>query len=138
MAVAKVRTIVDISHIPLSEVIHAICKAVGAKSYNYVYESDEFGTCRYEMNDEPSCIVGTVLHLLGVSISDLKSLDCAEGGTDANLGVGISRLTQEGRLICTDEQKDILSNLQFDQDAGITWTVALWRALKSSTVVPSN
>jgi hypothetical protein len=86
---------------------------------------DEWGSCYYvhrddQGNESPGCIVGQVLHRLGVPLADLKEAETL-GATAA------VRLTTQG---VSDNVSDFLRFVQQKQDRGVTWSKAVADALE--------
>jgi len=76
------------------------------------------GICRYvDPEGKPSCIVGSVLAKLGVSIDELKKHE----GTSA--GMLTRALTGEGIIGIDADAAYLLDDLQTVQDAGKPWGV---------------
>lgn len=114
--------------------LRAVVEEYG-EGYRYV---DEFGReggedsaqCQYLHGDEPGCIVGHVLHRLGVSADTLFAFDHASAGGDSQ---GIRTLASQGALtahglVLTLDALDALDFAQDAQDSGYTWGDALARA----------
>lgn len=67
------------------QVTQAIVAVVGFAGRDYVYPTYDGSGCFYVYNDEPSCLVGRVLHRLGADIQDLRACDELGGINDAVL-----------------------------------------------------
>lgn len=98
--------------------VMATLRAVVAERPDYVYEAPEEDGCVYVADGTPSCLVGHVLHRLGVSLEALSVLDM-NGGLAAWRAVpgvldGVSGSTV-----------DRLWAAQTAQDNGDTWGEAL-------------
>lgn len=112
------------------DVIKALRKAVELKGKDYVYVNkhgekatgDGIVQCHYVHGDECGCIVGTVLHSLGVSLYEMSK---HEGENAEEL---IRLLEEKGVLTVADESSKILGTAQLFQDVGETWRVALEKA----------
>ncbi|WP_338781766.1 hypothetical protein [Streptomyces sp. DG1A-41] len=86
---------------------------------------DEWGSCYYvhrdeEGNESAGCIVGQVLHRLGVPLAELKKAETL-GATAA------VRLTTEG---VSDTVATFLRYVQCKQDRGQTWSRSVRDALE--------
>jgi hypothetical protein len=92
---------------------------VVAERPNYVYESDAEGNCQYVRDGAPSCVVGHVLHRLGVPVTELSRYDTPYGGVDAMRVVG------ELVPSASWEVREALFKAQSVQDRQETWDAAL-------------
>ena len=71
--------------------------------------------CYYVHKDEPGCLIGHVLHKLGIPLEQLKALEHQGAGKVADQCLeGISY-----------ETRRFLTNAQGAQDEGMTWGAAL-------------
>jgi hypothetical protein len=77
--------------------------------------------CFYVRNDQPSCIVGHVLHCAGMPLEDLRKVE-GYGPTDTLAPVQFARWADPEAL-------DLLAEVQVQQDEGATWGEALRDAL---------
>lgn len=105
------------------EAVMETLRAVVAERPDYVYDSeavDENGVpmCVYVADGAPSCLVGHVLHRLGVPLDALSVFD-ESGGKDAQLVV---RRVLDGTSGATAHR---LWAAQSAQDNGETWGEAL-------------
>ena len=87
--------------------------------YNYFTAHDlPIGQCFYVINDQPACIIGVALHKLGVSIDYLKKE--GQGETyNYNAYVLLRKLRASEAVL------DIASKVQWDQDSGKDWGLAV-------------
>ncbi|WP_145500924.1 hypothetical protein [Streptomyces sp. CFMR 7] len=111
------------------EGVLATLKAVAGERPNYVYEApeyqkDEETQCFYVHTDETGepvsagCLVGAVLHRMGVPLSMLALHETKHASAvTRSLGIGLNRNTEIA-----------LNGVQDDQDSGATWGEALIRA----------
>ena len=93
-------------------------RAVVAERPDYVYTNpfpDDAGTCRYVHGDTPGCLVGHVLHRLGVPLEELSRHEGKNAcSVAADLLDGIS-----------SDASWAIEHAQFRQDLGDTWAEAL-------------
>lgn len=107
--------------VDVDEALELLQRAVDEKGENFVYQrSPKAGGCLYVHDDVPGCIVGHVLHYLGVP---LDAMSTVEGKwinqadvTWLLIGCGIS---------LTYKALRILIEAQFIQDGGRPWGDAL-------------
>jgi hypothetical protein len=96
---------------------------------NFVYRPVDDGlglgrACRYEHAGAPSCLVGQVLALTGVTVAQLRELDHLDEGDVASLEVPWLDLTSGARRV--------LQAAQAAQDHGTTWGQALELATEAA------
>lgn len=106
------------------QVMNAL-RDVVAENPDKVYKAPEsmrgyWGTCFYvhhneDGSKEPGCIVGTVLHRLGVSLDALQGQEGLQA-MSATHGLGVKGLTDEARYT--------LRRVQRRQDRGDSWGAA--------------
>ncbi|WP_018565013.1 hypothetical protein [Streptomyces sp. PsTaAH-124] len=84
------------------------------RSCFYVHKNED-GT------KSPGCIVGQVLHRLGVPLKDFKRAE----GLGSNFAMSMLGITGVGQ-----ETAGLLRKVQYYQDCGRSWSDALQRALK--------
>lgn len=118
--------------ITAEQAIEALRKVVaGNEEFVYELKSDadradqgvnkNDGSCFYEWDGKPSCIVGHVLAELGASIGVLRHLD-----TRQTAGIKASRQAlSEQNIFTTSAAIDILHVAQYVQDRGSSWGEAL-------------
>jgi hypothetical protein len=112
-----------------TQVLSAL-RQIAEENPEKVYEApadmrDDWGSCYYvhrddQGNESPGCIVGQVLHRLGVPLADLKKAETL-GATAA-----VQRTT-EG---VSDNVANLLRYVQVKQDRGQTWSKAVADALE--------
>lgn len=88
-----------------------------SKSPEYVYQwvwVGESSRCRYVDQGQPSCLIGHVLHHLGVSIEELEAFDMQEDTAAKDIDVWEDNKTEK-----------LASLVQLEQDLGRTWEEAL-------------
>jgi hypothetical protein len=114
-----------VKHVTDAEVLAAAEAAVAEKGADYVYAKpkDAVGMsaseCLYVHGEEAGCLVGNVLHRLGVPLSTLR--DCE--GVHAIVALG--RVEERDRIILPAWSKSMLIRAQAQQDNGETWGDAL-------------
>jgi hypothetical protein len=119
-----------VSIVLTDEQVLSTLRQIAEESPEKVYEApegmrDEWGSCYYVHHNEdgtesPGCIVGQVLHRLGVPLAKLKEAETL-GATAA------VRLTTQG---VSDNVSDFLRFVQQKQDRGVTWSKAVADALE--------
>lgn len=83
---------------------------------------DDYGIgCRYQYKQQPSCLVGHVIHRAGVPMSTLEAMDVN--------GVAANELTSYPTGV-TVNGASVLNAAQIAQDQGKTWGEALENARK--------
>ncbi|MFF5433443.1 hypothetical protein ACFY5K_25845 [Streptomyces griseofuscus] len=83
-----------------------------------VMSGSEGGTCFYvhvddDGQEEPGCIVGTVLHRLGVPLAELKKKE--------GLGALAAIRGLEPQVLATHKTQAVLRDIQIRQDRGAPW-----------------
>lgn len=106
---------IDLTNLPVEETLTRLCKA----SPDFRYDGDP---CMYVKDGEPSCLVGQVLHELGVPIERLEACD-------NSAFPGILSLIRAGWFTATPRQHELLGAVQNFQDAGDPWGQCLGQAL---------
>lgn len=111
--------------------LEALNAAVDEKGDDYVYK--EVGSiCTYAAFDEPSCIVGNVLHRLGVPIPTLVEMDqCSLGGAVITSPKVLEVLEDSGFTLDNDAVT-LLYAAQTLQDDAVPWGVAVRAAREES------
>jgi hypothetical protein len=100
-------------------------RTVVAERPDYVYEAPEElvtdgASCFYVHGDAPGCLVGQVLNRLGVPLTDMERYE----GTGAySLLPHVVELT--GDPDAADDVATALTEAQYQQDQGVTWSKAL-------------
>lgn len=119
----------DVLVIDIKRALLELSRAVETKGASYVY-TDHFDTCtNFESTTgEPRCIVGHVLHALGVTYND-----CRYGG--AVPGTVRTILANRQDIRFTKGAILILTAAQTAQDAGTTWGMALEIATASGASI---
>jgi hypothetical protein len=114
-------TLMDIN---LERVVETATEVVGERGENYIYEKpiNAFGTpvCVYVYESQPSCLVGHILHRLGVPLETL--------GEGDRLSFSASDVCMDllaGTSFYDTEISAFLDSLQSEQDTGHTWGEAL-------------
>lgn len=106
------------------EVLRGLNEAVKAKGYDYVYPRDERGICFNVFEGEPDCIVGWLLVWLGVPIEwfavDSRDIDPIRDVCTV--------LHMEDVAEFTPEARNLMANVQREQDGGATWGASVTRA----------
>lgn len=105
------------------EVVEAIEAAVQAAGPDFTYRSlpgpDDTAKCWYVYGGQPSCLVGQVLHRLGVSVEMLSTLE------DRSVRAAVRVLADHGVLTLSSETIIALRVAQAKQDGGSSWGEAL-------------
>lgn len=107
------------------EAIYAATRAVVAESPDRIYvppanRDVDKGMCLYSHGDVPGCLVGTVLHRLGVPLADFQGHEGQPAYAALRELVQVSGHRQRvGRF---------LDEIQEKQDVGLTWSEALAHA----------
>lgn len=114
----------------LDEAIADVRAVIDEYGADYRYESDS-GECMYfELEDPagkaPSCIVGHVFARHGLKRDDLAVEPRYETHEtnrkiDLNEGISVTSLVSNHLLAVDDDTHQFLSNLQANQDSGISW-----------------
>ena len=104
---------------------------IAAKPEGYVYEQrilpgETSEGCYYQWEGAPDCIVGHLLHGLGVSIAEFEMMD-RFGKVIGDLHGHLSGLGLE----FTPSAWDLMILVQVDQDNGISWARSLEYAIES-------
>ena len=128
-------------------VVEVLREAVADRGEDYRYQHPEAAdssndACLYVWNlpdgRQPGCIVGYVLHRLGVTLKQLSQFDSTLfGGTGFETAVArfaVRALARDGAITFpTDEEHDRVASLlmavQEYQDAGYTWGESVTHAL---------
>ena len=106
-------------HATVEDIRTSMQKIIDVEGEDFVYvipNQEELGShaaCLYVHDDKPSCLIGRVLHDLGMSLEDLSQYE----GQDASMpaeAFGVS-----------EHVADALTTAQFVQDTGETWGDAL-------------
>lgn len=107
-----------VPHLDLPLARELVNRAIDEKGADYVYNVPvgENETCLYFRNGKPDCLIGHVLHYLGIDQG------CVREGESAG-GVLIS-LRGQNKLTFTSEAADYLSAAQGHQDNGKPWGAA--------------
>ncbi len=89
---------------------------------DYVYKrppTDDGSYCRYVWEDEPSCLVGQIMHRLGVHLAWMaeREGDSASYLVDAAFGEEVE-----------PDVRTFLNSIQLSQDLRVPWGVAVARA----------
>lgn len=110
------------------ETIMATLKAVVAENPEHIYVRPADYTmpgepCLYVHGDVPGCVIGRVLHRLGVPLSDLRDNEGVSAYVLLHGGFGISV-----------EMAYFLDAVQGSQDGGSTWGSALTEAAVANGV----
>jgi hypothetical protein len=108
------------------EVLSALREVVGERpDHTYLALSDlsDLGACRYTLNGSPSCLVGHVLHRVGVPIETLEEFDLLASASMQALVDGAPG--QDSALVMEDDLAWALMAAQEAQDAGRRWGDAL-------------
>lgn len=101
---------------------------------DYVYGGDIDG-CVYVLDGQPSCIVGQVLHRVGVPITTLETFDTAsfEGESAPVSELQRKDLLTAASIALDSDAFEVLRVAQKYQDNGHTWGTALAEAVVEAT-----
>lgn len=100
--------------------LEALNAVVDEKGGDYVYEGGRMSRT-YVVYDEPSCIVGNVLHRLGVSISTLTEMDRRTIDGAAISSRKVLEVLEGSGFILDNDAVMLLATAQVLQDAEIPW-----------------
>lgn len=115
------------------EIIVEIEKAITLKGEDYVYSNPAYpnlthveSVCNYvhgfgTENAEPGCIVGHVLHNLGMELEELHGME----GMPSN-SLDLDSIS----LYLTSKASSLLRGVQILQDKGLPWGTALGEAME--------
>lgn len=106
------------------DVINTLAEIVSEYGDDHVYEAP-MDRCVYVHGGQPSCLVGKMLHKVGIPLEKLEKFDL-DNGTPA--AMAISCLMQADVIDVSSEAIQALSEVQSTQDAGYPWGVALQSA----------
>lgn len=114
------------------EAVLLLRKVVFEKGPEYVYPPDimeRFGSCQNFLDEQPSCVVGHVLHALGLDLETATGLNIS-GGIAAE---AVTRDLNEHPFgwHFSREATNVLTSAQNLQDMGAPWGVALEYAERS-------
>jgi len=115
-------------HITFDKARELLRAAVELKGADYVYQKREDGTCLYVHQEgdgslTPGCIVGTALHLGGLSLEAMHAENYGQ--------IGFLLESDWCGLTADPDAKMLLRVVQAHQDNGFTWGEAVRRALDS-------
>lgn len=118
------------------EAIRTLRKVVFEKGADYKYrnpewtqqdEIDGITICKNFHGDEPGCIVGHVLHTLGLDANTAQRLNIA-GGASASESAEVLNFVPEFGWDFTDGAINVLTTAQCVQDNQKTWGESLAKA----------
>lgn len=89
---------------------------------------EETYSCLYVHDGEPDCGVGRALHEAGVPLDRLRAAD--EDSLSAF--TLLMQLEDEGVLTCDPLASVLLDHFQSEQDGGMSWGMALQRAINQA------
>lgn len=101
------------------QVTDAIEQIVAFAGGDFIYVRPDRTHCWYAWDGKPSCLVGQVLHRLGVELGQLHEIE--ESGALA----ACRKLRETGVIDVPYQSAAALSAAQIQQDGGQTWGVAL-------------
>lgn len=104
-------------------------RALELRGVDYVYPKGETGLCNYVRDAEPSCLVGVVLHSVGVPLERLSAADRDYFGSGTLAGELLRDLVGEGVIGITERGIRALETAQLKQDTDEPWGVAVDAAL---------
>lgn len=98
--------------------------AVFEKGADYVYPGDKGSTCWNFVDGEPSCIVGTVLNMLGLTYEKACELKI-DGSSDSWDSTRTLNEDEDFGWVFSDDARRLLSVAQWVQDDRRSWGEAL-------------
>lgn len=102
---------------------------------NFVYDKHETECgsfeCTYVRDGQADCIVGKFLVAQGVPLERLAEADLAFHGAGLPADCLLSELRHEGCITISGESISALKEVQYQQDDGNPWGVAVRRALQN-------
>ena len=101
-----------------NEALSLLKAQIEKKGEDYIYEADDNGSCRYFVDDEPSCIVGHVFHDLGIDSDFVEEFQVPKDAVDSEV------------LELSYEAAELLEAVQSKQDNGEPWGYALKAAVR--------
>jgi len=111
-------------NLTLENVVKAAEEIVSEAPAGYIYPTNlqtENASCLYVRDGRPDCIVGKILDKLGVPL-DFDEDD----SLNVDLAYGLLRwLEQESVIEIGESVVDFLSEIQSQQDMGVTWSRSL-------------
>jgi len=116
--------------INIDQAIAGVKAVVAEYGHDHVYTKRLFGhgssRCVYVYEGQPDCLVGKFLAAQGVSVEHLAAGDTGVFGSAAE---NLLNYLAQARVLNTDTDTVMfLANLQYEQDKGSEWGVALRRA----------
>ena len=102
-----------------NEQIITTLKEVAAKNSDFIYDKDlAGGMCRYAPTDDYQhrCLIGEMLHVLGVSDDDLRTYDDGYATDAASV---VHDFNEDSHLLAA------LDDVQSSQDRGEPWGLAI-------------
>jgi len=119
----------------VDNVLRTMEEVVSEYGADYVYRTDSSVQCVYVADGEPSCLVGHVLHRLGVPTEALFHLGDRSGVSQDAKGL-VHALVREGYAAPVPSSPfgpiAVLMEAQWRQDTGSTWGEALAAARKAA------
>lgn len=118
------------TEITMKQVLDVMCQVVGEFGVDYVYTKINDSCLNWdEDRDCPSCLVGHVLHRVGISREFLIEHNPKGAGSV------LYYFKEDSGILAEEGVTSILSLAQYAQDGGNTWGYALRRALKEYDIV---
>lgn len=115
----------EIRYVTYAETLELFRQPIALKGEDYVYErndsDDDTLVCYYAKNGEPSCIVGHVLHALGVSIEDMTHGYRRGPLSEGFIGENLLKLTELYGLQFDTQSTVFMSRIQRHQDNEEPW-----------------
>lgn len=115
-------------YVSKSDVATGLEAIVAEYGEDFVYQQRDTlsgSRCVYVWQGEPDCIVGKLLHRLGVPVEQL-----ARGDGKLLAGALVEHLEELGVISAEDGVSEILDRAQSRQDAGRTWGQSVREALR--------
>lgn len=116
-----------VSYQEVLAVANAVVKEFGA---DYVYPGYMDG-CVYVRDDKPSCLVGHILHRLGVDLISFANEESYDDGLVNERAIDTLWVTaEEYGVSFSPLAQGFLVEIQRDQDCGISWGGAVEQATR--------
>jgi hypothetical protein len=108
-------------HVSMQQARDLAAMAVEERGPDYIYDTNEFGCVYFAAPNEPSCMVGYILHRLGIDSEELYE-SCV------NNDAGVVTLVNTDIISCDLGVQEYLTTLQTKQDVGECWANAYLEA----------
>lgn len=117
------------------QIIQAI-RDVASEKPDFVYARPEGSSkCMYMHEGKPSCLIGQALFKLGVIDASIESVPSADHGNSAGAGSLLNYLGEQGKIDVSFSQRRWISEVQWNQDKGATWSDSVQAADEAYAVI---